>query len=83
MTRRTRPELTVDQQAEAQRLRESLLAAAASEIDELAELLARTTDATILGTTEFLVRDIVHRVGAKAIETALEEREKWGTTVRA
>ncbi len=83
MARRTHPELTADQQAEAQRLREALLAAAASDLDDLAALLASTTDETILGRTEFLVRDIVHRIGAKAIETALQERKKGGTAVRA
>lgn len=78
MTRRTRSALTPEQQAEAARLRESVLAAAAAEITELAELLATKTDATMLGETEFRVRDIVHRIGAKAIETALEERKKGG-----
>ena len=83
MTRRTRPELTAEQQVEAQRLRGLMLEAAAAEITELAELLATKTDATMLGETEFRVRDIVHRVGAKAIETALEERKKGATAVRA
>ena len=83
MSRRTRSELTAAQQVEAQRLRGLMLEAAAAEITELAELLATKTDATMLGETEFRVRDIVHRVGAKAIETALEERKKGATAVRA
>lgn len=75
----TKRELT----PEAQELRRLLLEAAANDIDELAELLAGTTDATIFGQTEFTIRDIVHRVGAKAVETALRERKKGGTSVPA
>ena len=60
-----------------------MLEAAAAEITELAELLATKTDATMLGETEFRVREILHRVGAKAIESALEERKKGGTQGRA
>jgi hypothetical protein len=84
MSRRTaRPELTPDQQAEAERIRHALLDAAAADIRELAELLATTDDAHTFGATEFAVRDIVHRIGAKAVETALEGRKKGGTTGRA
>ncbi len=68
---------------EVQELRKLLLEAAADDFDELAEVLAGTTDATIFGPTEFAIRDIVHRVGAKAVETALRERKKGGTSVRA
>lgn len=83
MPRRTaRPELTPDQQAEADRIRHALLDAAAADIRELTELLATTDDAHIFGATEFVVRDIVHRIGAKAVETALEGRKKGGTTGR-
>ena len=57
-----------------------MLHAAESELRELAELLATKDDSNILGATEFTIRDIVLRVGAKAIETALAERKKGGTT---
>ena len=80
--RTTPPTLTPDQQAEADRLRQAVLAAAADDIRELAELLATTDDARMFGATEFAVRDIVHRIGAKAIETALEGRKKGGMTGR-
>ena len=83
MTSRTRPELTSEQQVEAKHFRELMIEAAAAEITELAELLATKTDATMLGETEFRVREIVHRVGAKAIETALAERKKGGTKGQA
>jgi len=84
MARRTpqnrRPELTPEQQAEAQRIRTALLETAAEDIRELAELLASKDDSNTLGATEFTVRDIVHRIGAKAVQTALEGRKKGATT---
>ena len=78
--RSTRPPLTPEQQAEADRIRQALLDASAEELRELAELLATQDDSTIFGATEFAVRDIVHKIGAKAIQTALEGRKKGGTT---
>ena len=76
----TRPDLTPAQRAEADRLHAALLSAAATDLRELAELLATTGDRATFGPTEFAVRDIVHRVGAKALEAALEGRKKGGTT---
>ena len=76
--RTTRPTLTPEQRAEAQRIRQALLEAATSDLDELAELLAVTDDEHAFGATEFAVRDIVLRVGAEAIETALAGRKKRG-----
>lgn len=73
-------ELTPDQQAEADRLRTTLAAAVAADLDNLARLLASKADGDLLGPTEFQVRDVVHRLGAKAIQTALAERKKGGTT---
>jgi hypothetical protein len=45
--------------------------------------LPKGHDAELLGKTEFEVRDRVHDLGARVIETALEERKKGGTTGRA
>src|SRR3954453_21743875 len=42
----------------------------------LAELLARKEDSQLLGPTEFEVRDRVHKIGAKALETAVDQRKK-------
>jgi hypothetical protein len=75
--------LTPDQEAEAQRLRQLLLEAFTAEADHLARLLASKSDAHLLGRTEFEVREAVHRLGAKALETALRERKKRGTAARA
>lgn len=82
-SRTPRPELTAEQQIEAERLKAAILDAAADDIRQLAETLAATTDATIFGTNEFTIRDIVHRIGATAVATALRERKKGGTTVPA
>jgi hypothetical protein len=79
-THPTRPELTAEQRAEADRIHAAMLEAATDDLRELAELLATKDDTNILGATEFTVRDIVLRVGARAIQTALEERKKGGTT---
>lgn len=83
MARRTTAlPLTPEQRAEAQRIRQTLLAAADDDIRELADLLATKDDSNTFGATEFAVRDIVLRIGATAIETALEGRKKGGTTGR-
>ena len=71
--------LTPDQQAEADRIYTALVAAADQHIRDLANQLASTTDATIFGENEFTCRDIVQRVAAQGIESALEGRKKGGT----
>jgi hypothetical protein len=82
MARRTpRTLLSPEQQAEAERIRQALIETSADDIRDLAELLATTDDSNIFGTTEFTVRDIVQRIGAKAIQTALEGRKKGDTKV--
>ena len=72
-------DLTPEQKTEAQRLYEALQGPFLEEARRLAELLARKPDAQLLGKTEFEVRDAVHRLGAKALQTALNERKKGGT----
>ena len=52
---------------------------AAQEVRGIAGLLASKSDDKLLGRAEFEVRDRVHKIGAKAIETALNERKKGGT----
>ena len=78
-----RPSLTPEQQAEAQRLYEVLRRVTDADLHDLAELLAGKADDELFGATEFQVRDAVHRIGAKAIETALDGRKKGGTTAPA
>jgi hypothetical protein len=75
--------LTPEQEAEAQRLSQIILAKATEESLRLARLLVAKKDHEILGATEFEVRDRVHALGAFALETALNERKKGGTKGRA
>lgn len=75
--------LTAEQEAEAQRIAAILGQKFQEETLRIARLLASKPDAELLGKTEFEVRDRVHALGARAIETALEERKKGGTSGRA
>src|SRR5262249_6366555 len=77
------PELTPQQQAEALRLRQALRAAFQQEAEELARHRAAKPTGQLLGATEFEVRDRLHALGAKALEVALAERKKGGTTAPA
>lgn len=74
-----RLQLTEDQEAEAQRIARIVLEVSKSEVMAMARLLASKPDRQLLGPTEFEIRDLCHKIGAKAIETALLERKKGGT----
>ena len=76
-------DLTPEQEAEAQRLFELLRQPFLDEARRLARLLAAKPDDQLLGRTEFEVRDAVHRLGASALQTALDGRKKGGTRARA
>lgn len=75
--------LTPEQEAEAQRRTEIVLARVREEVLEMNRLLASKPDSELLGATEFTIRDRCHKIGADVIETALAERKKGGTTGRA
>jgi hypothetical protein len=77
------PSLTPEQEQLAQHLYQSLQQTFLDEARRLARLLASKDDAHLLGQTEFEVRDAVHRLGAQALETALNERKKGATKVLA
>ena len=70
--------LTDEQARHADQLFESLKAAAEHDLRAIAELLASKPDEQLFGATEFQIRDLVHRVGAKALQTAAEQRKKGG-----
>lgn len=72
-------QLTSEQEAEAQRLAERVMTRTRAEVLDIARLLVSKSDRDLLGQTEFEVRDRVHRIGAHALETALQERKKGGT----
>lgn len=79
MAKRHQPlPLTPEQEAEAQRIEEILVEASRKDIRELARLMASKQNHEIFGQTEYEVRDIVHRMGAKALEVTANERSKKG-----
>ncbi len=71
--------LTQEQAELSDRIFHSLRQAAEGDLRNLADLLASKPDRQLLGQTEFEVRDLVHKIGAKAFETALDERKKGAT----
>ena len=75
--------LTPEQEAEAQRLAALIGKKAQEEVLAMTRLMMSKPDAQLLGATEFEIRDRAHRLAAHAIETALNERKKGGTKVRA
>jgi hypothetical protein len=75
----SRLHLTPDQTALSDRIYQSLHQAAESDLRTLADLLASKPDHQLLGQTEFEVRERVHKIAAKAFETALDERKKGAT----
>jgi hypothetical protein len=76
-------DLTPDQEAEARRLFEILQQPFLDEARRLARLLAAKPDHKLLGQTEYEVRDAVHRLGASALQAALDERKKGATKAPA
>jgi hypothetical protein len=75
--------LPEEQARRAEQLFESLKAASEQDLRAIAELLATKADHQLFGATEFQLRDSVHRLGAKALQTAAEQRKKGGTEVPA
>src|SRR3954462_13087092 len=69
-------DLTPEQRDEADRIEQRLLAVVGDEIRGIAELLASKPDRQILGQAEPQVRDRVHKIGARAIQAALDERKR-------
>ena len=72
-------QLTPEQAELADRIYQSLRQGVETDLRGLAELLASKPDRQLLGQTEFEVRDRVHQIGAKALQTALNDRKKGGT----
>jgi hypothetical protein len=75
--------LSPEQEAEAQRLADLVMARTREEVLQITRLLVSKPDRQLLGQTEFEIRERVHKIGAHAIETALAERKKGGTKARA
>jgi hypothetical protein len=71
--------LSPEQAELSDRIFNTLRQAAEGDLRRLADLLASKPDRQLLGQTEFEVREVVHTIGAKALETALDERKKGAT----
>jgi len=71
-------DLTPQQEEEAKRLKEKVMAAVEQEVEQMARLMAAKEDHQLFGQTEFELRDIVHRIGAKTLEITANERVKKG-----
>jgi hypothetical protein len=76
-------QLTPEQEQEAQRLADLILEKTRAETLAMARLLVSKKDHELLGATEFEIRDRVHKIGAYAVETAVNQRKKGGTKGRA
>jgi hypothetical protein len=75
--------MTPEQFAEAQRVYEVTRQAAEQELWQMACLTASKEDNQLLGQTEFEMRDILLGIGARVLETAVNERRKKGGTLEA
>jgi hypothetical protein len=75
--------LSPEQAERAEQIFDSLRQATEADLRGIAELLACKEDSQLLGPAEFEVRDRVHTIGAKALQTALNQRKKRGTKDRA
>jgi hypothetical protein len=62
-----------------ERIYQGLRQSCDSDLRKMAKLLASKPYRQLLGQTEFEVRDIVHDLGARALQTALNERKKGAT----
>jgi len=69
-------QLTAEQESEADRILDVVKGAAEVELRQIARLLASKSNRELFGATEFRLREVVHGIGARALEAALEERDR-------
>jgi hypothetical protein len=74
--------LSPEKRAEAQALAQAIREATDTEIDQIAQVLVATGDADLFGQNEFKIRDLAHRIAAKAFEQHLA-RKKTATKAPA
>ena len=77
------PDPTPEQTDLEERISQGLRQACDGDLREMARLLTSKSYDELLGRTEFEVRDLAHDLGAKALQTALDERKKGATEGRA
>jgi hypothetical protein len=76
-------ELNEEQEAESQRIYERLRGAFDEELKTMARFMASKGNHELFGQTEFELRDRVHELGARVLETAADERQKKGRVRRS
>jgi hypothetical protein len=67
--------LSPEKRADAQALAQAICEATQAEFEELARTLLDTDDAHLFGSTEFKIRDLAHKIAAKAIEQHLARKK--------
>jgi hypothetical protein len=67
--------LSAEKLAEAQALVQAIHEATAAEIDDIARTLVSTDDQHLFGQNEFKIRELAHRIAAKAIEQHLAKKK--------
>ena len=67
--------LPPEKHAEAQALAQAIRAATAAEIDELARTLVASDDQHLFGDNEFKLRDLAHKIAARALEQHLAQKK--------
>lgn len=68
--------LSAEKEAQVQTLLAQLRQQTEEELLDLARLLLSKEDHELFGDTELQARDIVHRIGAKAYQTHLQQKKK-------
>ncbi len=68
--------LTPEQEQEAKVIADILIGAMKVEAENIGRLLASKQNRDLFGQTEFQLRDILLRLGARGIDAALEARKK-------
>jgi hypothetical protein len=76
-------QLNEEQGAESQRIYERLRGAFDEELKTMARFMASQPNHQLFGQTEFELRDRVHELGARVLETAADERQKRGRVRRS
>jgi hypothetical protein len=67
--------LPPEKAAEVQALAEAIRQAVNAEVEELASTLAHTDDQHLFGQNEFKLRDLAHKIAAKALEQRLAQKK--------
>ena len=67
--------LSATQEAQAQKLAQTIAQASYDDILQIARTLVATDDASLFGQTEFTVRHLCHRIAAQAYQLHLEQKK--------